>query len=33
MLATKGMRFPLNVILVCNPLYEAGQLSCRLLEG
>ena len=32
MLGTKGMRFPINVILVCIRWYEAYSLSYRHLE-
>ena len=32
MLATKGMRFPIDVILVCIRWYAAYPLSCRHLE-
>jgi putative transposase len=32
MLSTKGMRFPLEVILVCTWWYAAYPLSCRQLE-
>jgi len=32
MLNTKGMRFPIDVILVCIRWYAAYPLSCRHLE-
>ena len=32
MLTTKGMRFPIDVILVCIRWYAASPLSCRHLE-
>ena len=32
MLATKGMRFPIDIILVCIRWYAAYPLSCRHLE-
>ena len=32
MLATQGMRFPIDIILVCIRWYAAYPLSCRHLE-
>ena len=32
MLATQGMRFPIDIILVCIRWYTAYPLSCRHLE-